>query len=67
MIEIMVTLLIISILTAVAVPVYRDASAGARRNTCFANQRTIQGSKGTFFLLPDHIRSVYPVFLVTVA
>lgn len=43
MIEIMVTLLIISILTAVAVPVYQDVSASAQRSACFANQRTIEG------------------------
>ncbi len=36
-------MLIISILVAIAVPIYWDASAMAQRNACFANQRTIEG------------------------
>lgn len=41
-------MLVISILAAVAVPVYRDASAIVRRNSCFANQRTIEEAVQVF-------------------
>lgn len=42
LIEVMFTLLIIGILVAVAVPVYKDVSASAQNRACFANQRTIE-------------------------
>jgi len=62
----MVTLLIISILTAVAVPVYQDVSASAQRSACFANQRTIEeavqvfrGDNGDVPDLPEMVEQGY--------
>lgn len=39
----MVVVLVIGILVAVAVPVFKAAKESAEKNTCFANQRTLEG------------------------
>lgn len=44
LVELMVVVLIIGILVAVAIPVFNNASESARRRTCHANQRTIEGA-----------------------
>jgi len=44
LVELMVVVLIIGILVAVAVPVFNAASDNARKKSCFANQRTIDGA-----------------------
>jgi type IV pilus assembly protein PilA len=44
LVELMVVVLIIGILVAVAIPVFNSASESARRRTCHANQRTIEGA-----------------------
>ena len=44
LVELMVVVLIIGILVAIAIPVFRSASAGASERTCYANQRTIEGA-----------------------
>ncbi|HEY5531335.1 MAG TPA: prepilin-type N-terminal cleavage/methylation domain-containing protein [Candidatus Anoxymicrobiaceae bacterium] len=44
LIELMIVILIIAILVAIAVPVYLSATAAAKRRTCQANQRTIDGA-----------------------
>lgn len=41
-------MLIISILVVIAVPIYRDVSAGVQRSICFANQRTIEEAVQVF-------------------
>ncbi len=41
-------MLIISILVVIAVPIYRDVSAGVQRSACFANQRTIEEAVQVF-------------------
>lgn len=44
LVELMVTVLILGILMAIAVPVFNQASWVARQRTCFANQRTLEGA-----------------------
>ena len=44
LVELMVVVLIIGILVAIAVPVYHAASSRAARQTCFSNQRVIEGA-----------------------
>jgi prepilin-type N-terminal cleavage/methylation domain-containing protein len=48
LIELMVVVLIIGILVAIAIPVFNSAKANAQKKSCFANQRTIEGSGNTF-------------------
>ena len=49
LIELMIVILIIAILIGVAVPVYLAASDNAKRSTCQANLRTIDGAINTYF------------------
>ena len=42
--ELMVVVLIIGILVAIAVPLFNSARNSAQQKTCWANQRTIEGS-----------------------
>jgi prepilin-type N-terminal cleavage/methylation domain-containing protein len=44
LVELMVTVLIIGILVAIAIPVFTAVTEKARVRTCFANQRTIVGA-----------------------
>ena len=44
LVELMVTVLIIGVLVAIAVPVFGASRALAMRRTCFANQRIIESS-----------------------
>ncbi len=53
LIELMVVVLIIGILVAIAVPVFNAARARAEQNTCFANQRTIDGAIQTYSPMAD--------------
>lgn len=48
LVELMVVVLIIGILVAVAIPVFRAARDNAQRRSCFANQRTIEGMAMTY-------------------
>ncbi len=48
LVELMVVVLIIGILVAIAIPVFNAAKANAQRKSCFANQRTIEGSAQTY-------------------
>jgi len=48
LVELMVVVLIIGILVAIAVPVFLNASANARTNSCQATQRTIEGAIQTY-------------------
>jgi prepilin-type N-terminal cleavage/methylation domain-containing protein len=48
LIELMVVVLIIGILVAIAIPVFNSAKANAQKKSCFANQRTIEGSGNTY-------------------
>ena len=49
LIELMIVILIIAILVGIAIPVYLAAQANARRRTCQANLRTIDGAINTYF------------------
>lgn len=42
--ELMVVVVIIGVLVAIAIPVYSGVQATARKNACWANQRTIDGA-----------------------
>lgn len=44
LIELMVVVLIIGILVAIAIPVFNQAKANAQRKSCWANERTVEGS-----------------------
>lgn len=44
LVELMVVVLIIGILVIIAVPIFSAARATAQQRTCFANQRTLEGS-----------------------
>lgn len=44
LVELMVVVLIIGILVAIAIPVFKSASAAVSERTCYANQRTIEGA-----------------------
>jgi prepilin-type N-terminal cleavage/methylation domain-containing protein len=44
LIELLVVVLIIGILIAIAIPVFTAAKANAERRSCFANERTVEGS-----------------------
>lgn len=48
LVELMVVVLIIGILVAIAIPVFNAAKANAQKRSCYANQRTIEGSAQTF-------------------
>lgn len=43
LIELMVVVLIIGILVAIAIPVFQSTQNNAKRRTCFANERTMEG------------------------
>lgn len=69
LVELMVVVLIIGILIAIAVPIFNAAKASAQKNTCWANQRTIEGaaqsynaSNGT---MPANLAAMVPSFLKT--
>ena len=44
LVELMVVVLIIGILVAIAIPVMGGVQANARKKSCFANQRTLEGA-----------------------
>ena len=44
LVELMVVVLIIGILVAIAIPVFNGARANAQKRSCFANERTVEGS-----------------------
>jgi len=48
LVELMVVVLIIGILVAIAIPVFNAAKANAQRKSCYANQRTIEGTFQTW-------------------
>ncbi|MGI6405243.1 MAG: competence type IV pilus major pilin ComGC [Syntrophaceticus sp.] len=48
LVEMMVVLLILGILVAIAIPIYNRTQETAKKNTCFANQRTIEGAAAQY-------------------
>jgi type IV pilus assembly protein PilA len=44
LVELMVVVVIIGILTAIAIPVFKNVETNAKDNTCDANERTIQSA-----------------------
>jgi prepilin-type N-terminal cleavage/methylation domain-containing protein len=48
LVELMVVVLIIGILVAIAIPVFSAAKANAQKNSCYANERTVEGAYQTW-------------------
>jgi len=48
LVELMVVVLIIGILVAIAIPVFRKVRENAQLKSCFANQRIIEGAAHTY-------------------
>ncbi len=48
LVELMVVILIIGILVAIAIPLFAETAAAARKRTCQSNQRAIEGASQTF-------------------
>ena len=67
LVELMVVVLIIGILVAIAIPVFNAAKANAQLKSCYANQRTIEGSAQTFNaesgVLPTGVDDLVPTFV----
>lgn len=67
LVELMVVVLIIGILVAIAIPVFNAAKANAQRKSCYANQRTIEGSCQTYNAesgsLPTDVGQLVPTFI----
>jgi prepilin-type N-terminal cleavage/methylation domain-containing protein len=67
LVELMVVVLIIGILVAIAIPVFNAAKANAQLKSCYANQRTIEGSAQTFNAengsLPTSVAALVPTFI----
>jgi type II secretory pathway pseudopilin PulG len=63
----MVVVLIIGILVAIAIPVFNAAKAKAQERSCFANQRTLEGSAQTyaaeFGVLPTTVATMVPEYV----
>jgi type IV pilus assembly protein PilA len=53
-VELMIVVLIIGILMALALPVYRRARAQSSWRTCLANQRVLEGAATTWLGLGQH-------------
>lgn len=49
LVELMVVVVIIGILVGIAVPAYKKVTGTAERNTCWANQRSIEGTLQLYF------------------
>jgi prepilin-type N-terminal cleavage/methylation domain-containing protein len=67
LVELMVVVVIIGILVAIAVPLYNNVTANARKNSCFANQRTIEGALAMYASengdYPDNINKLEGEYL----
>jgi prepilin-type N-terminal cleavage/methylation domain-containing protein len=67
LVELMVVVLIIGILVAIAIPVFNAAKANAQEKSCYANQRTIEGSCQTYNadngVLPSTVATMVPTFI----
>lgn len=71
LVELMVVVVIIGILAAIAVPVYKNVSANAQTKACFANQRTIEGAIEVFRAdndgnAPDALEELAPEYIKSV-
>ncbi|MBK5211132.1 MAG: prepilin-type N-terminal cleavage/methylation domain-containing protein [Coriobacteriia bacterium] len=58
LVELMVVVLIIGILVAIAIPIFNNATAKAKINTCRANIRTINGAISQFATTEDTVTSL---------
>lgn len=48
LVELMVVVLIIGVLVSIAIPLFAEARANAEKETCWANERTIEGAAQAF-------------------
>jgi type IV pilus assembly protein PilA len=68
LVELMVVVLIIGILVAIAIPVFNAAKGNAQKRSCWANQRTIEGSVQTFSAgndgtMPTTVGQLVPTYI----
>ena len=67
LVELMVVVLIIGILIAIAIPVFQAARSRAERNSCFSNQRMIEGAVQTYYAstetTPANIAAMVPNYI----
>ena len=54
LVELLTVLIVIAVLVAIAVPVYAAATDNARKRTCQANLRTIDGAINQYAVSSDH-------------
>jgi len=72
LIELMVVIAIIAVLVAIAIPAYLNATKNAKRKTCQANLRTIDGALNTYyaengqFPTSSAVSSLVPTYLKAV-
>jgi prepilin-type N-terminal cleavage/methylation domain-containing protein len=48
LVELMITVLILSVLVAMAVPIFFSSQNAAQQKACYANQRTLEGAVQTY-------------------
>lgn len=71
LVELMVVVVIIGVLIAIAVPIYRSATASAQQRACQANQRMIDGAisqwqaNGNEGLFPANLAALSAYFQTT--
>jgi type IV pilus assembly protein PilA len=67
LVELMVVVLIIGILIAIAIPVFNSARNRAERNSCYSNQRMIEGAVQTYYAsvetTPANIAALVPNYI----
>jgi prepilin-type N-terminal cleavage/methylation domain-containing protein len=52
-VELLISVLIIGILVAIAIPIFGAVKSLAQRRTCYANQRTLEGTATTWVSLAN--------------
>jgi len=68
LVELMVVVLIIGILVAIAIPVFNAAKSNAQKKSCWANQRTLEGSAQQYAAdnngtIPATVAALIPTYI----